>query len=333
MKKFFSLIALVGVIAACTPEQLSTAFKLAGAAGEINVEVVKLNGDALEGQFSITGFESLPGAAISYSGNKAVTTFQAAESTPLTLTDLTLTATGENILYPESTKVTVPEILAGQQTKLVCKIRVGENMGDWYITSEDEEEDFEYEIGYLVNSHYESVAYTHSVFTQWYVNNSDLLLTGTVEVPYIYGYTAGHDFERHDYAGFEQFEYFEEYFIGLGYSIPMTIDEWIEAMETEDIEEDTWEEEFTVSAWSYWNYVCIQEIYHHAARLYAIRVVDGELTDEEVDLASCKYESYYPEWGQIEIPSPTMPGHAHYEAGHGHGHGGDNAGGGISFNE
>ncbi|MBP5337361.1 MAG: hypothetical protein J6Y63_07640 [Bacteroidales bacterium] len=330
MKKFFSLIALVGVIAACTPEQLSTAFKLAGAAGEINVEVVKLNGDALEGSFSITGFESLPGAAISYSGNKAVITFQAAESTPLSLTDLTLTASGENILFPESTKLTVPEILAGQQTKLACKIRVGENMGDWYITMDEEDYDYDYEIGYLVNSHYENVAYTHDAFDQWYVNNSDLLLTGTVEVPYVYGYTAGHDFVRHDYAGFEQFE--QDFMSWFGME-PSTIDEWIEAMSEDDLEEGVEEEEFTVSAWSYWNYVCIQEIYYVAARLYAIKVVDQELTDEEVDLASCKYEFFYPMWGQIEIPSPTMPGHAHYEFGHGHGHGGDNAGGGISFNE
>ena len=40
MKKLFSLIALAGVIAACTPEQVDTAFKLAGGKVTVNVEVV-----------------------------------------------------------------------------------------------------------------------------------------------------------------------------------------------------------------------------------------------------------------------------------------------------
>ncbi|MBR4525241.1 MAG: hypothetical protein IKP15_06815, partial [Bacteroidales bacterium] len=42
MKKLFSLIALAGVIAACTPEQVETAFKLAGGKVTVNVEVVDI---------------------------------------------------------------------------------------------------------------------------------------------------------------------------------------------------------------------------------------------------------------------------------------------------
>ena len=54
MKKFFSLIALVGVIAACTPEQVDTAFKLAGGKVLVNVEVVDIiNGGTYSGPVDI----------------------------------------------------------------------------------------------------------------------------------------------------------------------------------------------------------------------------------------------------------------------------------------
>ena len=40
MKKFISLIALVGVFAACEPENLQTAYTVANATATINVTVV-----------------------------------------------------------------------------------------------------------------------------------------------------------------------------------------------------------------------------------------------------------------------------------------------------
>jgi len=336
MKKIFSLIALAGVIAACTPEQIQTAFKLAGAKGAIDVEVVKLNGDPIEGQFQIAGFDALPGSSIAYSGNKAVITFQAAEGASVALTDLTLTATGENILFPVSGKVTVPALVPGQEAKLACRIRVGETVGEWYFGEEGEAGETELvQSGLLANPHYTTFAYSHAGIESWYVNNSEFMLSGVVEVPYKEGYTAGYDVEFHDYAGFETV--YVDYIWGL--SVPMAVKDWVEAMSAEDLEEGTAKINFKVSAWAMWN--IYDEIYRTPikARLVAIPLVkdeDGELvpSENEADkkvVASVSYDKFETEAGLIELPYPEAAGH--YVKGQGHENGATNAGGGISFNE
>ncbi len=316
MKKFFSLIALAGVIAACTPEQIQTAFKLAGAKGAIDVEVVKLNGDPIEGQFSIAGYESLPNANISYAGNKATITFSAAESKEINLIDLTLTVSGDEIVRPESTKISVPSILAGQEAKLYALIRVGENVDDWYVHSSTKTEEDKYEIGYLVNDAYEKMAYTHDIFDFWYVNNTENLLTGVAKIDDIYGYSACTNLVVNNYAGFEN-----------------TVAGYVENMEEDMIDVEKVDYEFIVSAWAMWNVAVVNFYDLKHSKLLATRIgADGELTDEEILLASCDYKYYWLTiYGVEELPYPNATGH--YVEGHGHAHGGDNAGGGISFNE
>lgn len=330
MKKFFSLIALAGVIAACTPEQIETAFKLAGAKGTIDVEVVKLNGDALEGTYKITGFEQLPGSSIAYNGNKATITFSAAESASINLTEISLTAEGEQIIKPVSTIVTVPTIYAGQVAKLSARIRVGETLQGWYFSEESEYGETESKIGFLANDHYATHAYTHGDITSWYVNNSEFMLSGTAQVPYIDGFSAGYNVEQHDYAGWEAI--YLDYIFGL--SVETTVDEWVEAMCAEDLEEGVIDFPFQVSAWAMWNIIVYQDKTPITAKLTATKVdEEGELTDEVVLLASVTYDRYDFEGGLVELPYPGAAGH--YEKGHGHdAHGnGANAGGGISFNE
>ena len=330
MKKFFSLIALAGVIAACTPEQIQTAFKLAGAKGTIEVEVVKLNGDPIEGQFSIAGFESLPGSNIAYSGNKATITFQAGESTAIAQQQLTLTATGEQILKPVSTAVTVPDLLAGQVAVLSARIRVGETLQGWYFSEEDESGKKETKIGFLTNDNYPTYAYTHDDVTSWYVNNSEYMLEGVAEIPYKDGFSAGRDVVRHDYAGWEAV--YIDYLFGL--SVEMTVDDWIEAMMEEDVEEGVIEYPFQVSAWGMWNIIVYQSTTPITSKLIATKLdEEGELTDETVLLASVTYDAYEFDGGFYELPYPEAAGH--YQKGHGHdAHGtAANAGGGISFNE
>ena len=330
MKKFFSLIALAGVIAACTPEQIETAFKLAGAKGTIEVEVVKLNGEALEGQFQISGYDALPNSSIAYAGNKATITFSAAESTPINLTDLTLTASGEQIVKPVSTTVTVPALLAGQVAKLNARIRVGETLQGWYFGEESEYGETETKIGFLANDHYATHAYTHGDITSWYVNNSEFILEGSAKIPYIDGFSAGYNVEQHDYAGWEAV--YVDYLFGL--SVEMTVDEWVEAMSEEDLEEGTLDFNFQVSAWAMWNVIVYQDKTPITAKLTATKLdEEGELTEESILLASVTYDRYSIDGGLVELPYPGAAGH--YEKGHGHdAHGnGANAGGGISFNE
>lgn len=316
MKKLFSLIALAGVIAACTPEQIETAFKLAGAKGTIEVEVVKLDGTPYEGQFQITGYDALPGNSISYAGNKATISFQAAESAAVTLADLTLTATGENILYPETGKVTVPSLLAGQEAKLSCRIRVGENADGWYVDIDEKTISTFVEDGFLANDAYPTYAYSHGGIESWYVNNTENYLTGSVTVVDKYGFTEGYNFEFNNYVGFEN-----------------SIANFKAIFEPEDMETEEIKYDFKVSAWAMWNVVVEYLGYLREGALTATKIgEDGKLTKEVIDLAKCNYKFYLGSlYGAIEIPYPEATGH--YVEGHGHAHGGDNAGGGISFNE
>ena len=334
MKKFFSLIALAGVIAACTPEQIQTAFKLAGAKGTIEVEVVKLSGDPIEGQFSIAGFESLPGSSIAYSGNKATITFQAGESTPIAQQQLTLTATGEQILKPVSTTVTVPDLLAGQTAMLSCKIRAGESLEGWYFYEDPVEGDAIVKSGYLQNANYEKYSATHYDIPFWYVNNSEYILDGVAEIPYKIGNSAAYDIVKTDYAGFEEI-YIESLF---GLSEKLTVSEWLdyylESYGEADIEEDVFEAPFQVSAWAMWNVYVDQATIPYDVKLYAVKLDEqGKETDEKVVLASFKLDFYDNYAGMIELAYPDAAGH--YVQGHGHDSHGSaaNAGGGISFNE
>ena len=349
MKKFFSLIALVGVIAACTPEQIQTAFKLAGAKGTITVDVVTLDGTPFAGQYQISGQESLPGVTTSYSGNKATIEFQLADSQAVeSVLNLTLSASGPEILKPGKAQVFVPKILAGGEASLACTIKVGENVDGWYLEEEYEydETQGEVEIGFLANSHYE--VYTHSAeyyyadyyvywntwadyyfkfeVPSWYINNSDLILSGKVDMPYVIG-TETLGVELKNYEGFS-------------HQMKAFVDDWAEYLEEwamfGDYEEGTIPFEFQVSAWAMWNVVDIHYAHPTTATLLAYELDDdNNFVDEDhplvLGVASCK--EHYVTGGAIEEPYPGMPGHAHYEEGHGHGHGGDNAGGGISYNE
>ena len=62
MKKFFSLIALVGVFAACQPEKLTTAFEVGPAEATINVKVVDLlTGEDVTSAATINGATTITG--------------------------------------------------------------------------------------------------------------------------------------------------------------------------------------------------------------------------------------------------------------------------------
>ena len=332
MKKFFSLIALVGIIAACTPEQLGTAFKLAGAKGTINVEVLNLDGTPYAGTFTLSGYENLPGVeAPVVTGNTATINFQLGDSQAIeSVIDLTLTANGPLIYRPASAKVRIPKVLAGGVAELACTIKVGENVDGWFVYEDYDFPDVDnYRVGYLVNTHGYSV-YEHSVtipvnwldieIPSWYVNNSDQILTGNVDIPYAIGYELD-SIETNDWAGFDL-------------TLKGCVNAWRDDWEEEEVVEGEAPYTFNVSGWAMWNVFVVQDVYPLELYLNAIKLDDNaELTDEEIELATATV-NYYVTWaGAVEMAYPGMPGHAHYEYKHGHGHGGDNAGGGISFNE
>ena len=332
MKKFISLIAFAGVIAACTPEQIETAFKLEGAKGAIAVEVVKLDGSAISGQFEIEGFKSLPSSNVTYSGNKALITFAAGESEAIPEQVLTLTASGEQIITPVSTTVTVPALLAGQVAQLSGSIRVGESVDGWYFMFDEKAGEASENIGLLANSHFTTYTYTHEGVESWYVNNSENMLSGSVSIPVKEGYSAGTDVVFPDYAGFET--------VYPGEAV--VVKDWVESVKAADLKETTVNYEFKVSAWAMWNVIVRQITTPVTRSIIAAKLnadgsapVDAEgkllASAEPFTVASVKAEKYECTYGVKELPYPGAAGH--YEEGHGHAHGGENAGGGISFNE
>ena len=334
MKKFFSLIALAGVIAACTPEQIETAFKLEGAKGTIAVEVVKLDGSAISGSFQISGYQSLPNSNVTYAANKALITFYAPESDAIAEQVLTLTASGDEIITPVSTTVTVPYLLAGQVAALSGRIRVGESVDGWYFMFDEETGEKTETIGFLANPHYATYAYTHGDVNSWYVNNSENMLKGTVPVTYQEGYSAGRDVVFPDYAGFET--------VYPAGSESVVVKDWVENAKAGDLKETTVNYEFQVSAWAMWNVVVRKIVTPATQSILAVKLnEDGTapldekgkpLASAEVyKVASVTADKYECSYGVEELPYPNAAGH--YVEGHGHANGGDNAGGGISFNE
>ena len=316
MKKFFSLIALAGVLAACTPEQIQTAFKLDGAKGVIAVEVVKLDGAPISGQFQIAGYQSLPNSSITYEGNKALIAFYAAESTAISEQVLTLTATGEQIITPVSTTVTVPDLIAGQVVTLSGLIRVGENADGWYVDVVETKGEPSQSEGFLANDSYSTYAYSHAGISSWYVNNSENYLTGSVQIPVEVGSEPCTNFTSTDYAGFEN-----------------AIAQFKSSSEAGTLTSEVVNYDFVVSAWAMWNVYVQRSVCPVHAKLQATRLgADGERTDEVVTLAECDYVLHLETtYRAVELPYPEAAGH--YVEGHGHANGGNNAGGGISFNE
>ncbi|MCR5350910.1 MAG: hypothetical protein K6E35_00235 [Bacteroidales bacterium] len=333
MKKFFSLIALVGVIAACTPEQIKTAYKLDGADGSITVKVFNLDGTAYAKDFDVKGFESLPGTTEPvYTAGQAVISFAAAESQPIAQTVLTLTVSGDEILKNKTVTVNVPNILAGGHAELYAEVVVGELSDDYYFDVVEEEadpKDYSYKYGYLVNNHYATHAHSHAAYESfleidvpidtWYINNSDLILNGTGSFTTVEGSMAGTVKVSQAVAGFEK-----------------RIADFVAAVE----EDATWEVsqsfDFSVSAWAMWNAVLVQRYCPVTWTLTATPIVNGEANVAgKIDLATGRFNDTDFVYNVYELPYPGMPAHAHYEHGHGHGHGhgAENAGGGISINE
>ena len=176
MKKFISLIALVGIIAACTPEKIDTAFKLAGAKVTVNVEVVDLiNGGKYAGSYDVTSTFG------TVSSDKATITYQAPEDKPISAGDYTVTVTGPKLAKDYSAKFSVPAILAGGEATIHVVVPVGEPINGW-------EPDYDYDFDNMTDgettyflkneSGYDKYAYSHNGIDEWYYNNSEYRLEG-----------------------------------------------------------------------------------------------------------------------------------------------------------
>ena len=178
MKKFFSLIALVAVFAACQPEKVQTAFTVAGATATINVQVFNVNtGAAYDGQYTLSASEG------TVSGNTVA--IESAQSTGISKHDVTLTVTGPKLAKTYTHAVTIPDVLAGGHADVSAIIVVGED-GDAYdyeivetvVSSEETVENMNNNTHYPTHSH---------AGNDYYYNNSEFLLDCDIEYDVVSG--------------------------------------------------------------------------------------------------------------------------------------------------
>ena len=337
MRKCIAFLVLAALFVACTPESFESAFTVKGASGNITVNVYRLDGAVFTDEFVISGFEALPGSTVTYSEGQAVVSFQAAEGEAVKQTSLTLTVSGTTILKSKTFPVIVPTTFAGGHSEVASEVMVGELVDDYYVdtaTIYGEGDELQLNFGYLYNPHYSTYAYSYSEYDSywdcdipintWYVNNSDMLLFGQVDVAGDYGHMGGETTIVKKVSGFDKY-----------------IDAFVARIEQDKIYKYQRTEGFTVSAWAMWHFVYIAQrwkVYHF---LYAYPRDSYEpryeITAQDVEpamiLAQGTWTDIDFDYFEKELPYPEMPAHAHYEEGHGHGHGGDNAGGGIIVSE
>lgn len=337
MKKCFAFLVLAALFVACTPESLDSAFTMKGASGNITVDVFRLDGAVFTDEFAISGFEALPGSTVSYSEGQAVISFQAAEGEAVKQTSLTLTVSGATILKSKTFPVIVPTTFAGGHSEVASEVMVGELVDNYYIdtaTIYGEGDELQLNFSYLYNPHYSTYAYSYSEYDSywdcdipintWYVNNSDMLLFGQVDVDGVYGHIGGETTIVKKVSGFEKY-----------------YDAFVARIEKDKINKYQRTEDFTVSAWAMWNFVYITQrrtvhhfLYAYPRDSYVPRyMTSAQDIEPAMILAQGTWTDIDFDYFEIELPYPEMPAHAHYEEGHGHGHGGDNAGGGIIVSE
>lgn len=294
MKKFFSLIALVGLFAACEPEQVLTAFEVNDAVATVNVKVVDvLTGDDVTSVATITSTKgTVEGAVVKVTGDPAI---QAQ--------DITITASYNG--FSSSMPVSLNYILAGGKASYSIVIVVGNVVDDYEYSCVQAGNGKKYLIAtsYLGKAqHY----YSHDGLEYWVMNPTEFLLKGNVTYEGIEGQVVAN---YKPVAGFETVSKFYA-------------DGYHDRMYTYDDDFD-----IVVSAYSW--YTAYSQ-YYVVVYPFAVQATkDGK---SQV-VATFDVNLYGTQVGYKEIAIPYgYHGHGHYVQGHGHthGHGADaNAGGGI----
>ena len=121
MKKFISLFALVGVFAACEPENLQTAFNVPNATAKVNVTVLS----------AAPGFAQKD-ATITYAWSTGETTESITGTPSIPEGSVTVTATWHG--STASTIVKFPQIYAGMNFELAATVFLPYNVGGYELS-------------------------------------------------------------------------------------------------------------------------------------------------------------------------------------------------------
>ena len=297
MKKFFSLIALVGVLAACQPEKIQTAFTLAGGSATITVKVVDLNS-----RTDYAGTYTLTSSAGTVNGNTV--TLTAAESTKLAGQTVTITVNGPKFAKPYTYDALVPDVLPGGVATINAIIVVGEG-GDYTYEFVNTDTSTSKEVD-MVNVHEYPVKEVDG--KNWYVNESEFLLEGTVK----YDVVSGSEYlEGSAKLGFEP------------------VLESLKAIYNEGKKTTQAELPIKVSAYAIWRAFATYTTTLRTVQVNATNNKTSEKLSKVVEAKAKLYSSTAAEFEEKANPDT----HGHYVHGQGEAGGANNAGGGIVYSE
>ena len=311
MKKFISLIALVGVFAACEPENLQTAFNVGNATATINVTVVS----------AAPGFDQ-SAAQVTYAWSNGGTT-QSIEGNPsIAAGTVTVTATFEGAKASET--ISFPQIFAGMDAVFTATVFIPYNAGGYTLSLEKgETETFTTVYGIEAAAHghgyktAQTVEFNGKNYTVWMMENaSEFILEDS------YTWTSYEGFETYDFE-----------VLNDDFSIEATL-VYAAIASKEGIDEKDNKYEFSVGAWSLYN-VINPEI-ETTTTYYVIATPDEGSNNPEIPaVASFDVYQISSACGAVEIAHPDHASHYVPHTGHythdGHAiHGNNNnAGGGI----
>lgn len=292
MKKFFSLIALAGVLVACEPEKIETAFEVSNAQAVINVKTVEVStGKDVTCTLTATA-GTVSGNTITLVGNPAISA-----------TKVTVTAKYQGKDYTGS--VDVSELIAGAKAAYGLQILVGE------IPSEYSFELVKGEATTVTHTEYAKIDghdASHSHDSQdWFYNMSNFFLNVKINIKANMGIVVPE----------KSVTYSTE-----ATSLKEVVDLYANAMNS-GLKPFEGTVEGVVSAWAMYN---VQVDRKEASVPYTVKATkDGKTTE----IGKFHTRELMEAVGKIN--EKAIPGHSHdYVHGHGHdSHGTNNAGGGI----
>ena len=316
MKKFFSLLALVGVLAACQKEDLKTAFKVDPGVATVHATAVAIDGTDITSNVTFS-YNGIVGGAS-----------QQFESTAYEAFDQEVTVSAvwkgydNNRNFTDEKKIRV-HVLPGGKSDYNVVLTLGEIIeGDFSYRIDDYPLEEGVILNYLTESHTGAVGHSAKLTYgdkeydgYFLMNPTEFVLRGTVNYKSRSGYKLVNDITWAQ--GVSPLQYFVDY-----------KNAWVES----GVDETDESFDITVSAFSMY---CA---YH--AISYQLRQADYVRTNSlgvsEV-VASFTYNDYYGnEVGCVEDAcigheAHYVPGHGHEDPSHSHGHGSSNAGGGIVY--
>lgn len=313
MKKFFSLIALVGVFAACQQEDLKTAFTVNPAEATINVEVSCIDPSIV-----------MEGVTYSYNGVSAGSSYTLTApngTTPLNQTvEVVCTWGGVDGFHGDTKSQSVavavlPGSKASYNVKLVLGKRTDPEGYEYEAISVQDESMTTYDTFFVDVNHESGLSEKGILYS---VNNTEFVLFGKISCKEFWGTEvyAGVNWKK----GVEPLAFFEEL---------------AEAFD-EGRQERDGKFEFTVSAMC--QFTVFQVLTTEDWTMHLLRTDANGKTEEIADFSYWSYAS-----SDVTYAEEAIPGHeAHYVPGHGvddpiisHGHskdkGAENAGGGIVY--